>query len=95
VGESSEIYEAMREERRERATARRTESAIVFLELAHGGFKVRMLTEYHYRINERLDIYPTGTKWHDIKTGKRGFYRGPRKLKEFVEKVFAVAKGGG
>lgn len=94
MGESSEIYEAMREERRERAEARREESAIVFLELAHAGFKVRAMTEYHYRINERLDIYPTGTKWHDIETGKRGFYRGPQKLKAFVEKFFAAAKGG-
>jgi hypothetical protein len=40
------------------------------------GYKVHEFTVYHYRINERLDLYANDRdvewSWHDIKTGDRG-----------------------
>lgn len=44
---------------------------------------VKALTEYQFRINNRLDIYPRNQKWHDIKNNTRGDYR-PNRLEAFV-----------
>lgn len=41
-------------------------------------YKIQIFTIYHIRINERLDVYPTGCKFHDIKTGERGVWFGQR-----------------
>lgn len=38
-------------------------------------YTVEYLTEYQWRINGVVDIYPTNRKWHDIKKNKRGEYR--------------------
>ncbi len=74
----------IREKQREKRT-----KAIEGLSVA--GYKVRKLTEYQYRINDRLDIYPTWAKWHDIKTGARGEFKGKRVI-EFVDEFFDEIK---
>lgn len=57
------------------------------LELLTEGFEIVQLTEYQFRINGRLDIYPTWAKWHDIKTNRRGSFRGIN-VKLFVRGQF-------
>ena len=52
--------------------------------LAKQGYEVRMITEFQYRINGALDVYPTNNKWHNIKTGERGTYS---QLTRFVKSV--------
>lgn len=42
------------------------------LKLLKAKYKVKELTAYQWRINDRIDIYPTGEKWHDIKKNERG-----------------------
>lgn len=44
------------------------------LALENYGFTVRRITDYHYRVNEVLDLYPTSRRWHNLRTGKRGGY---------------------
>lgn len=44
--------------------------------LIDAGLTVQKLTDYQYRINSRLDIYPRNKRYHDIKTNKRGSYVG-------------------
>jgi len=39
-----------------------------------GILSIQELTRYQIRLNDVLDLYPTGQKWHDIKTGERGIY---------------------
>lgn len=36
------------------------------------GYDVIAKTEYHYRINDRLDVWPVRNRWHDLKTRERG-----------------------
>lgn len=43
-------------------------------------YTVVALTPYQFRVNDRLDFYPVHRRFHDIKTGKRGTYRGVRFL---------------
>ena len=49
------------------------------------GFEVKKFTDYQYRINKVLDIFPTSQYYHDIKNNKRGDYRN---LIGFVESFF-------
>lgn len=38
-------------------------------------YTVRYLTEYQWRINDAIDIYPTNRKYHILKTNVRGNYQ--------------------
>ena len=38
-------------------------------------FEVKKLTEYQYRINGIIDLYPIHKNFHDIKKNKRGMYK--------------------
>lgn len=50
-------------------------------------YKVRRFTEYHFRINDRLDVFPIKCRWHDIKLNTRGDYeRG--KLYKILNQIF-------
>ncbi len=37
-------------------------------------YRVHRFTRYHYRIADRLDIYPRNKRWHEILTMRRGTY---------------------
>ena len=43
------------------------------LKLRLKGRKVEQLTPYQYRINDELDLYPVNKRFHNIKTGQRGY----------------------
>lgn len=78
---------------REKDYERRNQSlATVELgELYTNGFDIDQKTEWQYRIDETLDIYPRNHRWHNLKTGERGSYR-PGRLLVFVDKHFGVSR---
>lgn len=45
-------------------------------------YEVYQLSEYHFRINRRLDIWPSSKKWYDLKTTAKGQYED---LEKFVK----------
>lgn len=45
-------------------------------------YEVYQLSEYHFRINRRLDIWPSSKKWYDLKTMAKGQYED---LEKFVK----------
>lgn len=50
-------------------------------------YKVHRLNLYHFRINDRLDVFPIKCRWHDIKKNERGDYeRG--KLFKILNQIF-------
>ena len=53
--------------------------------LADKGYQVKKVTPYQYRINNRIDLFPTGGKYHDIKTGERGLYPAWRNFKDIMD----------
>ena len=55
------------------------------LKLVSKKHNVRKLTQYQYRINGTLDIYPQNKRYHDIKNNKRGDYKD---MIKFVNKFF-------
>jgi hypothetical protein len=44
--------------------------------LPDAGYTVRKLSDYQFRVNEQVDLFPTHRKYHVLKTGKRGSYGG-------------------
>ncbi len=42
--------------------------------LAAYGYRIEPLTEYQYRIDGVIDIYPVNKRWHDLRSGERGSY---------------------
>jgi hypothetical protein len=42
--------------------------------LAAHDYRVQALTQYQYRINGVIDIYPVNRRWHDLRSGQRGNY---------------------
>jgi len=44
--------------------------------LKRAGFEVKRMSEYQYRINDCLDIYPSNKRFHDLRTKERGDIRG-------------------
>jgi hypothetical protein len=74
----------MNRERKQERLSRRTDEIEA---LEQHGYTVRALTEYQFRINEQLDVYPTRKRFHHIKTQKRGSYTS---LLDLVEKTVTL-----
>lgn len=65
---------------------RRAKGVYELKRLSDKGYDVQNLNKgYQFRINNRLDVYPTNKRYHDIKTGKRGGYS---TIHDFVVKFF-------
>lgn len=41
------------------------------------GYELVHLTEYHVRINGKLDVFPTSNKYHDLRKGTWGVLDNP------------------
>jgi len=54
-------------------------------ELEEAGYVVEKKTDYQFRINGLLDVYPTNARFHCLKTGARGEFGG-QNLATFVRK---------
>lgn len=42
--------------------------------LKEKGFSIKQFTDFHYRINGKLDIWPTKSKYHYLPTNERGSF---------------------
>lgn len=49
------------------------------------GHEIEEKTDYHFRVNGTLDVYPVNRRYHDIKKNERGGYRD---VINFVQKYF-------
>lgn len=85
----SEGWTEYRQAQKERRAARLPKRQATIERLASEGFKVDKKTEYHYRINGRLDIYPIHHRYHDIVTNKRGTFQA---IHSFVHGFFPKEK---
>jgi hypothetical protein len=57
------------------------------LALADHGFSVTKMTQYQFRVDDRLDLYPVNRRWHDVVMNTRGDYDGLTPL-EICRRVF-------
>lgn len=64
------------------------------MELKDLGFEIEQITGFHFRVNNRLDYFPTNDKYHDLVTGKRGEIRGKwgNRATEWIRNFFEQLK---
>jgi hypothetical protein len=74
VGDMAEDFRALKEHTREQRAEKRAAGTTEILALRDRGFKVEELTDCQFRINGRLDLFPTRRRYHDIKANRRGRY---------------------
>ena len=67
-----ETYRRMQQLRRHARLRRRSEA---ILKLKRRGYDVKQLEPIHFRINDKVDLYPLHNQWHDLRTGERGAAR--------------------
>src|SRR5688572_28549993 len=65
IGAAWKDYRQAQQDRRALRLPIRTEE---ILALRQDGFDVRQLTEYQFRVDGKLDLYPTHRRYHDIAT---------------------------
>lgn len=82
MAEEKDYREAQQERRAKRLPIRTDE----ILELRSFGYTVRKFTDYQYRVNDLVDLYPIHHRVHWLKANKWGEYR-PFFLKEQIEKI--------
>lgn len=74
--EVSEAWKDHREAQRERRAVRLpVRTAEIYALISQGKAQgVVKLTEYHFRIDGKLDLHPTHRRFHVLATGRRGAY---------------------
>ena len=85
MSDIGDVYRAMRDEQRERRAARLPIRTDEILALQDAGFTVRKLTDYQFRVNEAVDLYPIHRRYHFLKSHRRGQYRNAL---AFVQGIF-------
>lgn len=55
-------------------------------------YRIKKLTDYQYRVNDVIDIFPTNQKFHNIVTNKRGQYFDLKRALEFEISEINIAK---
>ena len=87
ASESSEAWGEYKDAQKERRTARLAVRAEQILGLREKGYDVRKFTDYQYRVNGVVDLYPTHNLFHDLKTGVRNNYQD---AEQFVMKRYPI-----
>jgi hypothetical protein len=77
-----DIRRAQQERRAERLPGRQQEITA----LSESGYTVKKLTEYQFRVNDKIDLYPIHRRYHHLKSGRRGRYRDLLALVESILK---------
>lgn len=93
MGETVEIFRAMKKHEKEERRKRREEQRADIRALEREGFTIEQFKQnsvaevFHIRVDKRLDLYLSNKRWHDLMTGDRGEYE-DQGLAEFVREFF-------
>lgn len=76
MGDMADDFRGMQEHGRQQRKASRARNTELIQQFArdYPNVAVQELTEYHFRIASFLDVFPTRQRFHNLTTGKRGFY---------------------
>lgn len=73
---TTEDWRDIHKDRQERRAERRDGNSLAIMNLCLHGFDVRKLTEYCFRVDDKIDLYPTGQRYHVLQGNRRGRYDG-------------------
>ena len=68
---------------------RRFQFRQVIREFEAMGFEVKEVSQYQYRFNDCIDIFPSNRRYHDLKTHKRGDIR-DKNFNQFLREYFGL-----
>lgn len=68
----TETWKQHKREQQIRRAERLPERTDAILHLKVAGYDVEQKTEFHFRINGAIDLYPIHNRWHDLRSNKRG-----------------------
>ncbi len=74
MNDQSEMWKEYRGDQRERRTERVIDRTSQIASLKKDGFDIEQKSAFHFRVNGRLDLWPTHNRYHDIRENKRGGY---------------------
>lgn len=80
----NDLWKDYRNEQKNRRIKRLPYRTKIILSLKNKGYKVEKKTEYQFRINDFLDIYPIHCRFHNIKTNKRGGFN-PKDIEKLIK----------
>lgn len=80
MGDMGDAWEGYREAQQARRWRRLPGRQQEILDLRGAGFDVRQLTDYQFRIDGRLDLYPIHRRYHDVQANRRGSYRNAKDI---------------
>jgi hypothetical protein len=83
--EESELWRKVREAQKERRSKRLPMRSAEIMGLVEQGFKVEKKSDYHFRINDLLDLHPIHNRWHDLRKNRWG---GAKNLADFAIHFF-------
>lgn len=64
-----------------------TAGEVALENLVSWDYTVKQFSDIHFRINNRLDVWPTTKKYYDHKTFRKGYYE---ELESFVRKFLPI-----
>ena len=85
MSEMGDIFKEYKHKTRERRDKRLPIRTKEICALVHDGFSVERMTDYQFRINNHIYLYPIHNRYHDIKTNKRGGYGN---IKTLMQRLF-------
>jgi hypothetical protein len=88
-GSMGPVWKAYREAQQARRARRLPDRTEEILRLRADNFSVKRLTDYQFRVDGRLDLYPIHRRYHDTKTNKRGTYQTAKQIAIRVLRVEA------
>ena len=84
------LWDFYKHEQQRRREARLRPRTAAFLAVREEGYEVEQKSLYHFRVNDRLDLYPIHNRWHDLQTQERG---GAQDLAQFVKQRMKAGVG--
>lgn len=78
------MYRPKTKEQRRHGSKNQREGEEALEVLVAWDYEVLRFSEWHFRVNRRLDVWPVSRKWYDNKTHRKGIY--PKgELESFVK----------
>jgi hypothetical protein len=79
MGDMREAFDTLREHTREQRQTRHAKGVGEIVDLP-GTYRVKQLSDYQFRINATIDVFPTNRRFHHLPSNTRGRYTNLRTL---------------
>lgn len=86
--DAGEFHRQYRDEQQERRKKRLPINQQFIFDLGKLGYDVVKISDYQFRVNKKIDLYPIHRRYHNLETKRRGTYQNEG-LVVFIQKQIA------